>query len=495
MSQQGKELEKLDEDFDKRWILLSLLLSLFFAIVSGWKIYEGDVFWLCRAGEEILTQHSIQTVDTWSSTALGHPWYNFQWLSSVLFYSVSAMHSGYLYLPILRSFLVFLVLLPVFGIIKKQCSTSTHTGYCAALLIPIFYLVNFGRFQLRPDLFGILLFSFGTLLLINPKVKNSFAIQLLILLLWANFHGGTFPIGLTFFALSWLFKPRGILKICVGTLCWFITPIHFHVLSAVKAISFDYDWTLIMNPDHFPLSWELLNPYKYGGTFLLWVILAPMALFAAYRNKERNFWLLTLLILDALTIGRARARPYSMLAALPMLVLFFDEILQSRWGKITLAVGSAICWFALLPLHLISAPTLGLGLNESAFPVQTARFLNDFRPAGRLLNHYDFGGYLIDQARAYPVAQDGRETIYSDFFKEKQRASQTPQTFADFLNRNHFDVLITQSPKSGSEQERENWYPKFTWAEVASDSASILYLRRTPENLAIIGRKEIQKHD
>src|SRR4051812_3296694 len=62
------------------WVLI-FALSLF----AFRALFEDDIFMQIRAGEEILKSGSVPGTDTWSFTAYGTPWINYQWLSMVLF--------------------------------------------------------------------------------------------------------------------------------------------------------------------------------------------------------------------------------------------------------------------------------------------------------------------------------------------------------------------------------------------------------------------------
>lgn len=48
------------------------------------RLASGDVFWMVRAGEEILSTGHIPAVESWSYTVAGTPWNNHEWLFEAL---------------------------------------------------------------------------------------------------------------------------------------------------------------------------------------------------------------------------------------------------------------------------------------------------------------------------------------------------------------------------------------------------------------------------
>src|SRR5262249_30038842 len=62
----------------------------------------------------------------------------------------------------------------------------------------------------------------------------------------------------------------------------------------------------------------------------------------------------------------------------------------------------------------------GFGWNGLALPVDAARFADRARLRGPMLNHLNFGGYLM-WARAEPVFIDGRLEVVGEKFYEEYR--------------------------------------------------------------------------
>ncbi|HET6347433.1 MAG TPA: hypothetical protein VFH51_21060, partial [Myxococcota bacterium] len=55
-----------------------------FGVASLWVVFEQDIYWQVRAGDELWRTWRLPHTDTWSYSARGEPWLNVQWLSTLL---------------------------------------------------------------------------------------------------------------------------------------------------------------------------------------------------------------------------------------------------------------------------------------------------------------------------------------------------------------------------------------------------------------------------
>jgi hypothetical protein len=66
----------------------SVAMVAFFALVavprSAIPLIDGDVWWHIRAGEAVLSTHTVPSTDTWSIVGRGLHWTSQDWLSNVL---------------------------------------------------------------------------------------------------------------------------------------------------------------------------------------------------------------------------------------------------------------------------------------------------------------------------------------------------------------------------------------------------------------------------
>lgn len=537
--------------FKDKFILLNIplifILAFIAAYFSHWQIFEQDVFWLTRAGAEILNQLSVQTVDSWSFTAQGQTWYHFQWLTSIVFYFSSKILGGIENLGYLRSSIIFFIFIVLGFIFHRANPTPQRSVLYLLLFLPCLYLMNWIRLQLRPDLFGFLFFSILVALrfsstqnsIISPsnalptssskllercsffssKYKNHFSI--LILWLWANFHAGTVILGIFYFLVSLFFElfpnqnikenpesRKAFLKFLVLSLiAWFLTPIHFHILEVL----FETTQVTTANPDLQPFSLKFLS-YSQGGwgylflcIFLVFTLLYLVftdfkkhSFKNAYDNKTFvSFIGLTFLILF---LQKMRTVPYLTVSLLPLAPQILNSlfsspkakprfILHSReWGLFALII---ILWLRILPNQLTLAEPRGTKVSETWFPVHSTQFIKQQLPQKNLYNFFNFGGYLIYYLPEYPVFYDGRETPFLKLDAERYLASRSPQSYSHFLKKYNINAIIESRPQEAiAINQFQKFYPSTDWARVFTDIASTVLVRRIPEHYKIIDQFE-----
>jgi len=66
---------------------IALVSWLFIFGASGWKslLGDGDTGWHIRAGQYILAHHAVPTVDLFSFSRPGAPWFAWEWLTDVMY--------------------------------------------------------------------------------------------------------------------------------------------------------------------------------------------------------------------------------------------------------------------------------------------------------------------------------------------------------------------------------------------------------------------------
>jgi hypothetical protein len=81
-------------------------------------------------------------------------------------------------------------------------------------------------------------------------------------------------------------------------------------------------------------------------------------------------------------------------------------------------------------------------LSERFYPAQAAQFMSH-QPEGRMVNPYDWGGYLIFKTPRFPVSIDGRADMYGakllhdDLVLEKLQAG-----WRQYLDRNEVRYVL-----------------------------------------------------
>jgi hypothetical protein len=113
--------------------------------------------------------------------------------------------------------------------------------------------------------------------------------------------------------------------------------------------------------------------------------------------------------------------------------------------------------------------------SRRAFPVAAVRWLADHGVHGRLLNHFDWGGYLIGHLPGVPVAIDGRTQVYGEETLREYRDMVALQPdWRVFLERADPDVILW--PRDAAFTRVVELMP--AWRRVYRDDVAVIFVRR-----------------
>lgn len=492
------------------WMIPVLISAIVFSYLNYWKIFEQDLFYLTRYGEEILQNYTVQTYDRWTHTIYGQEARHFQWFTSVIFALWAKVMGGMDLFPLLRSLLTGSIFLIWGKTISLNLKKDSYSFIHLFLILPWLYLMNWLRFQLRPDLFGILLFSLLVLMMSQNFTKKRLYLSLFIFSLWVQFHSGTAIVGLIMLSMAvmasteeWChtIKQKFYWLLAVGIL-WIANPQHFHIIRIL------FETTQVsLNPDLQPFSLKLLSFEDGGFSYLLfsvyWLITLLYLIMKTetfhefsgiYRKKIFTFTLMT--IYSILFFKYIRTIVYLTVFMIPLasyvINYYFDQI-PRRWSQIKwlFYMGIiAVVWFKMIPVQKSLNVEIGSGTSALWMPVKSAEFIRAQRPSKQLYNHFNFGGYLTYVLREYPVFYDGRETPFNELTKERQMAAQKPETYDKFLRKYDVNTVLETLPTPDVIKKYQEFYPSNEWARVFTDLCSTVYLRRVPENYPIISKFE-----
>ena len=179
------------------WAFLAVALPVLASLVAS--LPATDLAYHLRAGSEILSTRAIPSVDSWTFTAAGLPWFDQQWGAQVTL-DATYQVSGWGGLAILRAVLVGVV----FGTVFLLCSRRGLEARRAALLTLGAFVVAAPALALRPQLIAMVLFTV-TLLFVVERHEHPRRLWLVpfIAIIWANVHGSFF-LAPAVLGLSWL---------------------------------------------------------------------------------------------------------------------------------------------------------------------------------------------------------------------------------------------------------------------------------------------------
>jgi hypothetical protein len=182
---------------ERLWRSLAVLLPILAAILA--PLSTVDLTYHLRAGAEILATGAIPTVDTWTFTAAGEPWFDQQWGAQLLLHGAERV-GGWTGLVILRAAATGVVVACLLAIARHHGLRTRP----ATLLVLAAFAVAAPAMALRPQLFGLACFAL-VLLIVDGRRDRPRGMWLVpvIVAVWANLHGSFF-LGPVILGLAWL---------------------------------------------------------------------------------------------------------------------------------------------------------------------------------------------------------------------------------------------------------------------------------------------------
>lgn len=435
-------------------LLVVVTFLLLFGMAARTPI-DSDLFWHLRAGEETLRTGKPLLVDAFSHTREGQPWVNHSWLSQVGLVLLFRA-GGYLALGAAVAGLAALSM----WLVYLQCDGPAALKVFALILGGVVASVVWVA---RPQLASLALTALTGFLLYRYKWRGGARLWLLpfIFALWSNLHGG-YVLGLLLIAamlggeilnhllgrrgpevLPWNRIARLLAWMLVSIAAVLVNPngfdtwrIPFQTVNVGVLQQFISEWA---SPDfHDPLQqsllWLLLGTFagvglskrQLDGTDLLTFCgLAYLALLA-----RRNYGPFALMAVPILVRHAASIAVDWRSAGLPFLARWTARHTPGRedgdhspavaarqplWQHVlNLAIAAVIALAVMVKLVVVTHPVLVSGYLQQQFPVRAAAWLAENQPPGRLLNEYNWGGYLQWTLRGYPVFVDGRTDLFGD---------------------------------------------------------------------------------
>ncbi len=415
------------------------------------QVSSPDIGFHLEAGNHILAGHGWPRTDPFTYTVTHRPYTDTSWGYQVLIALVERAAGA-----------TGLVLLHV-GLALALLTLATLTARLVPgelrVLLPVLLLGGLAaepRFEVRPELLSYALLAL-VLYLLQRRAEGLWApLGLLppVFLVWTNAHG-LFVLGWAALACfvvgTWLRRRRPDLPL-IG---WAAGAVAAGLVNPYgwRALAFPFELATRMSRGNvFARNiGEFASPLHYLGSDQLTFYLVPIASFCAYallvvvslpslwRQKRYSCVLLGLVFLP-LALVMVRNVPPLVVACLPGVVfgLSLDRALDAfglrgwprRWlrqavlGLLLVAVcglGLRICTDA----YYVTGRRLerfGPGWNELALPIEAAEYAKRAKPPGRMLNHLNFGGWLL-WATDEPVFIDGRLEVMGEKFYEQYRSA------------------------------------------------------------------------
>ncbi|MBN2362101.1 MAG: hypothetical protein JXR83_21800 [Deltaproteobacteria bacterium] len=506
-------LRRVLPDFAAPGVALGVALL---GLASCWQLWEQDIYWQLRAGDELLRTWRWPQVDGWSYTAAGDPWFNLQWLSTVLLRGLLAA-GGEPGLAAWRGVAVAL-LFTALALLIRRASGSTRWPLLALVLLPLAYGAMIHRLQLRSETFVFVCFALllwlwhGTAPL-RQRVLWTWA----LVAISANLHAGAAPfvvVAAWLVLLSSELAPRQrLLTSAVAGALLFATPYHVKVLPFLYRHLFYFSHKVMSNPDHQPLALRHFSVSEFGWTAIVWALLAIAGWLALallrWRRPEllpapyRRPWLVVpvLALFSALCCNRIRSFPYLVMLVLPLLAIGLEALLDlvKQRPRPALAGLLVVASIAVTGHNWWRFPLAwGCSVSRATFPIGSVEFIRAHRPQPRLYNTFAYGNYLLWHLPDYQVFGDTREIPYWKLEATVIDAFYSAETTRALYQRYGVNVSLVPIPGTafvpgvGFRDLISEYLPPAEWALVHFDDISVVVVRRIPEHAALIAGHEFR---
>jgi len=477
-------MQKANHDYpsyDLLWLGIGLLPLILIVLLL--PVSPQDYWWYLRLGQDILRTHSVPSVDTYSFTRAGAPYFYPSWLAAVIFWKV------YIIGGIALTFLLRVALVAItYGVLFFLLRESGAGVFLAALLTLLAGLAGSSNWTFRPQLFAYPLFIFTLLILIRNERGRSQCLWFLplIALLWVNLHGSyllLFILG----GLSFIFtrKPRRVLAtvLILSAFAILINPHGWTALSYVKdmlvssSVQLDVEWSPPVN-----LGWQM-NLFYLG-------LLSFAALAAISVRRLTMLEIAWFLVFGWLALSGIRYVIWFLfiLAFETALILSAWEervphlSLQTENRNINIAIAAMLF---LIPLAMLPGVRSLWWSNspevyDRATPIQATEWLKSHPElAGEMFSDFSFSSYLIFALPSRPVWIDTRFELYPvEQWQEYISIRQAEPGWDSTLENYKINLLVLSSVGEPALiraiQGSDQWCPQYR------DEDAIIFSRCVP---------------
>ncbi|MDH5298704.1 MAG: hypothetical protein OEV91_06760 [Desulfobulbaceae bacterium] len=530
------------------WVTLAALLATVF-LLYGNRVDDLDLWWHLKSGESIVASHAIPRADTFSYTSAmapalaelgrdevpasllpsGFPHWQMNlshsWLGQVVMYLVFR-DFGFAGLGVLKSAL-FVVAYAVLSLAMRRAGAGPVASLFTLALVA-FIGKDFN--YTRPQLFTFVALAILLYLLADFRAGGKKIVALpLLLLAWANLHGG-FIVGVAVFLLfvageGLRFQVQGrrgedaasagrrlrllLMVSALGLAAALVNPNGYRIFLFPSALRHSLFYGGIE---------EYLRPmfYEYHAFWFMFLLVGAALPFRLWRQEFAEAAMVLFLMVSASTA--LRAIPLFAMGSGVLLARWLSLgstwLAARRWLKNAIlrfsldGAGTRLAGSVLLaagPLLLLagiatSGPVLDFSVSGRQYPAEAVRFIKDNRLPGPLFNPYNWGGYLIWNLPEQPVFIDGRclsETAYSHYqlIVGAVPGQGQPALWKRLLDAHQVRMIMSPAVtgNGGLVALVDALYFDPGWELIYLDGKTLLFLRNNRDNARLIGKYALPK--
>ncbi len=378
-------------------------LSVFaiFAAAAWYKAYDPDFGWHLQAGN-IIRESGIPSYDIFTYTASHFRWIDHEWMSDV-FVSLLFGWFGYTGLVFVYAFL-------------WTCALFIAKAYKRFTLLVIAALAMIPYAGVRATTWTVLCLSI-LLALSRSRNRRLTTFIPVLMLFWANVHGGFF-IGLVVIAYYLVMerKRKWALVLAASVLATFINPYGPRLYEEVFRTIFDSSvrWQIA---EWFPASFLLfVMPFIYS---LVWAI-GFVLNFDKKKWKQQVFDLAPLFFLASLSSNRhfplfVIVSSGNIAEPLRRVKSLIPKNIDWKRRVLVLSLPALIGFFTIWELYAMAYRVTTYGnVRELSYPQKAVAYLQNNPCPGNIFNNYNYGGYLIWKLPGTLLYIDGRLPHWHD---------------------------------------------------------------------------------
>lgn len=448
-------------------------------------IGESDIWWHLRNAQALLQSHSWSSTDTYSFTAAGSPWINFEWLSEIpYFISFNSFGLQGLFAT------YFILLVAIFsGLYYRCCRTGAD---CKDAAIVTLGAICLGGVSMAPRTLLLGWLCMVLLLLVLDQFRRTGSglwVLPILFALWINFHGswvfGMIVLGMTIasglahgkwglvMASHWSSPQLKALLVAFSAslIAIFLNPYGYKLVL--------YPFRLLFLPRgvvEFIQEWQ---PVDFGtlngklGLGLVFVLLTTVLFSRRLLNLDEVL-LAVFALWEALLHVRFLFFAGLIMAPIvaPRLKIFqpYARTKDKPWLNATIMLGI----IGAIVFSFPSSADLQKKLNAT-YPKGALEFMRSNGIQGRIFNQYAWGGYMEWHTPEYKTFIDGRADIflYNGTFQSFIEATALKNSLG-ILDRYEIEYVLfpPREPLSYLLKHSE------AWQEVYEDQVAALFKRR-----------------
>jgi len=435
------------------------------------RVAGSDLWWHLASGRDLWSHLAVHTTDPFSYSFEGKTWMNHEWGWDVLYWGLYQLS------PQAVAWFNLGVVVAIYSLAYLLSRRVSGSCLAAGAVLWLTAASAHWFLDIRPHLFTLL---FTGIFLVTRERSWAPWLWPPLVVLWANLHSGfVFGVGaiglyVLVHTLGLSFRDKRLVVpwrewISVGLCLLAVTanPYGYHILEYPLA------YLNADSPFRNIIEWQApgwaLNLYEFRGRF--WVLAIFVALGLPFGLMRQPYLVALSLVTFAMAYSSRRFIPLFGITAAPLaaLAIAWAQALVMRRirplarPEVALAsMAAAAFGAALLWQDVRIYPRLLERWTERAlYPEAALRYLNTWHPTGRVLNYYNWGGFIMLHAPGLKVFIDGRantlysEEIYLDYLSmlsgrkgTKARAARHPADIALLPARGSFAKALSSKPRA-----------------------------------------------